>query len=165
MKPSDLLATLQAIYREKLAMKNLHETGAERMSGYEFNNTYQYVINREALHLTWLRDAIVALGGAPADSVPALALPSEGRDATAIEAILRDDRDRTAAFVERWREPVDKMTDARNRTMLRLMLGETLEQKRFFDQALAGRLDLLGRRHATKGTGGGVLAQRWRGTL
>jgi hypothetical protein len=49
--------------------------------------------------------------------------------------------------------------------MLRLMLGETLEQKRFFDQALAGRLDLLGRRHATTGTGGGVLAQRWRGTL
>lgn len=165
MKPSDLLATLQAVYREKLALKTRHEAGAERMSGYEFNNTYQYVINREALHLTWLHDAIVALGGAPADSVPALALPSEGRDAAAIEAILRDDRDRSAAFVERWREQVDKMTDARNRTMLRLMLGETLEQKRFFDQALAGRLDLLGRRHATTGTGGGVLAQRWRGTL
>ncbi len=53
------------------------------------------------------------------------------------------------------------MTHARNRVMLRVILGETLEQKRFFDQALAGRQDLLGRRADGAGTGGGVLPTRW----
>ena len=38
------------------------------------------------------------------------------------------------------------MTNARHRGMLRVILGETLEQKRFFEQGLAGRTDLLGRR-------------------
>ena len=41
--------------------------------------------------------------------------------------------------------------------MLNVILGETLEHKRFFDQALAGRADLLGRRADGAGTGGGVL--------
>ena len=48
------------------------------MSGYEINNTYQYIINREELHLTWLRDADQALGGTPADSVPEM--PCRGCD-------------------------------------------------------------------------------------
>ena len=41
--------------------------------------------------------------------------------------------------------------------MLNVILGETLEHKRFFEQALAGRTDLLGRRADGAGTGGGVL--------
>ena len=41
--------------------------------------------------------------------------------------------------------------------MLHVILGETLEHKRFFEQALAGRTDLLGRRADGAGTGGGVL--------
>ena len=53
------------------------------------------------------------------------------------------------------------LTNARLRTMLRLVLGETLEQKRFFDQALAGRTDLLGRRADGAGTKGAVLPTRW----
>ena len=40
--------------------------------------------------------------------------------------------------------------------MLNVILGETLEHKRFFDLALAGRTDLLGRRADGAGTGGGV---------
>ncbi len=44
------------------------------------------------------------------------------------------------------RPRVDEMTNARHAKMLRVILGETLEQKRFFEQALAGRTDLLGRR-------------------
>lgn len=163
MKPSELLALLQAMYREKLALKVRHEAGAEHMPGYEFNNTYQYVINREEVHLTWLRAAIEALDGKPADAVPELSLPAAGRDEDSIKAILRDDADRATAFVERWRERVEQITHARNRGMLRVVLGEMLELRRFFEQALAGRLDLLGPRHATPGTGGGVLARRWRG--
>jgi hypothetical protein len=46
--------------------------------------------------------------------------------------------------------------------MLRVILGETLEQKRFFDQALAGRTDLLGRRGEEVGPRvGEVLSTRW----
>ena len=43
------------------------------------------------------------------------------------------------------------MANARHAKMLRLILGEMLEQKRFFEQALAGRTDLLGRRGAQLG--------------
>jgi hypothetical protein len=45
--------------------------------------------------------------------------------------------------------------------MLRLMMGEMREQQRFFELALAGRTDLLGRRADGAGTGGGVLPIRW----
>ncbi len=54
------------------------------------------------------------------------------------------------------------MTNARHRKMLSVVLGETLEQKRFFEQAAAGRTDLLGRRGASLGPSHGeVLPTRW----
>ena len=54
------------------------------------------------------------------------------------------------------------MRNARHAKMLRLILGEVLEAKRFFDQALAGRTDLLGRRGASLGPSHGeVLSSRW----
>ena len=51
--------------------------------------------------------------------------------------------------------------NARHRSLLRVILGETLEHKRFFDQAVAGRSDLLGRRADGAGTGGVSCAVRW----
>ncbi len=46
--------------------------------------------------------------------------------------------------------------------LLGLVLGETLKQKRFFEQELAGRTDLLGRRGASLGPSHGeVLPSRW----
>ena len=46
--------------------------------------------------------------------------------------------------------------------MLRVILGEVLEQKRFFEQALAGRVDLLGQRGgAPRPARGEVLPTRW----
>jgi hypothetical protein len=45
--------------------------------------------------------------------------------------------------------------------MLNVILGETVELRRFFEQALSGREDLLGRRSDGAGTGGGVLPTRW----
>jgi hypothetical protein len=63
--------------------------------------------------------------------------------------------------VDRWRERVETVTHARHRGMLRVILGETIEQKRFFEQAHAGRDDLLGRRMDGAGTGDGVLPTRW----
>jgi len=83
----------------------------------------------------------------------------KGPDAQA--RIIREDRDAAQAFVERWRDRVERVTHARNRILLQVILGETLEHRRFFDQALAGRSDLLGRRADGAGTGGGVLPTRW----
>ena len=45
--------------------------------------------------------------------------------------------------------------------LLTVMLGEILEHKRFFEQARAGREDLLGRRMPGASTGDGVLPTRW----
>ena len=84
-----------------------------------------------------------------------------GNKAAAQQRLFTADRDQTQAFVERWRDKVEHLTNARLRTMLRLVIGETLEQKRFFDQALAGRTDLLGRRADGAGTKGAVLPTRW----
>ncbi len=54
------------------------------------------------------------------------------------------------------------MTNARQRGMLRVVLGETLEQKRFFEQARAGQTDLLGCRSQRVGPRiGSVLPTRW----
>ena len=50
----------------------------------------------------------------------------------------------------------------RHRNMLRVVLGETLEQKRFFEQALAGDTNLLGTRSDAVGVRvGRVMSHRW----
>ena len=68
----------------------------------------------------------------------------------------------TQAFVDRWRPRVDGMSNARHAKMLQVILGEALEQKRFFEQALAGRTDLLGKRADVLGPSHGeVLPTRW----
>jgi hypothetical protein len=76
--------------------------------------------------------------------------------------IFEEDARAAQAFVERWRPRVEAMTNAQQRGMLQVVLGETLEQKRFFDQARAGQTDLLGRRSEHCGSRiGGVLPTRW----
>jgi hypothetical protein len=161
VKPSELLALLQEFHREKSALRARHVAGARLVADYNFNNAYQYVINREDVHLAWLRDAIADLGGTPEDaSEPKIA--ASGKDAAA--TIFRDDSRDAQAFVDKWRDRIGLVGNARHKTMLRLMLGEVLEQKRFFDQAAAGRNDLLGRRADGMGTRGKVLSTRWVGT-
>ena len=161
MKPPELLALLREFYREKSALRARHVAAARAITDYNFNNTYQYVINREDVHLQWLRDAIADLGGTPEDA-PEPSIQAGGKNAA--ESIFREDSSQAAAFVDRWRDRVEHVSHARNRTMLRLMLGEVLEHKRFFDQALEGRKDLLGRRADGMGTPGKVLPTRWVGS-
>jgi hypothetical protein len=85
-----------------------------------------------------------------------------GKASEAARHVIDEDGREAQAFVNRWRPRVESMKQARHRSMLRVILGETLEQKRFFDQALAGRTDLLGRRGASVGPSHGeVLASRW----
>jgi hypothetical protein len=156
---TDLLALLQEFHRDKLAMTLRHEAGARLVAQYDVNNTYQYIINREDVQLSWLAAAIADLGGQAADGVDLPAL--EGTRNAAHVVIEADARD-AQAFVDRWRPRVETMTNARHRGMLRVILGETLEQKRFFEQALAGRTDLLGKRAEQIGPAiGEVLPTRW----
>ncbi|MEI6667639.1 MAG: ferritin-like domain-containing protein [Acidobacteriota bacterium] len=161
MKPTDLLSLLQDVYRDKLALRRRHERAAELVSGYEFNNTYQYVIQREDTHLSWLRSALDALGvtaddgGAPPD-VP---VPAKGEGGAV--ALLEADVVAVREFIARWRTRVHQVSQARHRKMLELMMGEAAEHQRFFELAAAGRVDLLGRRPDSVGTGGGVMSTRW----
>ncbi len=168
MKATELLELLREFYRDKLAMRERHFTAAQSVADYDFNNTYQYVIAREDVQLNWLRDAIAGMGGAiegDAQYDPGVAgvtahvtkrqdLPPQAR-------VIEVDRDGAKSFVEKWRPHVDSLPNARHRSMLRVILGETMEHQRFFEQALAGRTDLLGRRADGAGTGGGVLSRRW----
>ena len=160
MKSAELLDLLREFYRDKSALRQRHVAAARLVTDYDFNNAYQYVINREDVHLTWLHDAVKDHGGT-AEDAPEPTVQISGNPKAAQDRLFIEDRDQTQAFVDRWRDRTEQLTNARLRTMLRLILGETLEQKRFFDQALAGRTDLLGRRADGAGTKGAVLPTRW----
>jgi bacterioferritin (cytochrome b1) len=157
---NEQLALLQEFHRDKLSMLRRHVAAARYVSHYDFNNTYQYVIAREDVHVRWLVDAIVDLGAEP-DTVPEPAVNVRGKGDAALAAVLGQDKDAARAFLEKWRSRIETVTNARHRSMLRVILGETLEHIRFFEQALAGRTDLLGRRADGAGTGGGVMSTRW----
>jgi hypothetical protein len=158
---SGLLSLLQEFHRDKLAMLLRHEGNARFIPQYDANNTYQYIINREDVQLSWLVQAIAELGGAAPESAgEAAAEPA--RDRRPWQEIAADDARDAGAFVVRWQPRVDELTNARQRGMLRVILGETLELKWFFEQAAAGETDLLGRRTDTVGPRvGEVLPTRW----
>jgi hypothetical protein len=158
---TDLLPLLQEFHREKLTLMLQHQAGARLIGQYDANNTYQYIINREETQLTWVASAITELGGTIAD-VSEPVRTASGKPAAAANAVIEQDLQEAQGFVDRWRPRIDEMTNARHAKMLRVILGETLEQKRFFEQALAGRHDLLGRRGAQVGPSHGeVLSSRW----
>ncbi len=162
MKSNEQRALLEELYRDRLTLFHRHVEGAKRVGDYEFNNTYQYVIGREEIQLQWIRDAVQDLGGVATTTVAQpLAVPESGKGAAAERAIFEDDARQMKAFVERWRPRVPTISNARHRKMAELMLGEMMEQHRFFEQAAAGRDDLLGRRMPGASTGDGVLAVRW----
>ena len=159
---TDLVPLLQEFYREKLTAVLRHQAPAKYVSQYDQNNTYQYIINREDTQLSWVGRAIVDLGGeAPPNQVEPDRKPS-GKGAAGVNALFQEDARDAASFVERWKPKVEAMTNVRHRNMLRVILNEVLESQRFFEQALAGRTDLLGKR--TPGVGkleGEVLQTRW----
>jgi hypothetical protein len=160
VNPPDLRELLLEFSRDKLSEVLRHQEGAQHITHYDFNNTYQYIIAREDTQLGWLSAALADLDTAPPLAADAAPMP-KGRGADLQRAILEDDVRRAQAFVERWRPRVETMTNARHRGLLRVILGETLEHKRFFEQALAGRADLLGRHVDGAGSRGSVLATRW----
>ena len=166
MKQAELQQLLTGLAADRLALLHRHEAGARAVTHYDFNNTYQYVINREETHLGWLQNALADFGTplpGPSKtlSVPTTPKPAKKVDAATYRSIFEDDASHLGAFVEHWRPRVAPMTHARHRTMLDVIFGETLEHKRLFDQAAAGFEDLLGRRTGGVPRQGAVLSTRW----
>jgi len=154
---TDVLALLQEFHRERLATFVRHQAGARLVGQYDANNTYQYIINREEAQLSWLEAAIRDLGGEVAG-----VLGGPGPVGSTAAAVVDEDAKDSRAFVERWRPRVEALTHARHRQLLRVILGEVVEQQRFFEQARAGQTDLLGRRGEDVGARvGSVMADRW----
>ena len=156
------LGLLQEFYREKLTALQAHEAASRLIPEYDVNNTYQYVINREDVQLSWVANAISELGGSVPENVDEPTRQATGKGRFAYRSVIEEDAHEAQAFVDRWRPRVEALTHAGHQGTLRVILGETLEQKRFFEQALAGRTDLLGRRSEQVGPRvGEVLPTRW----
>jgi hypothetical protein len=162
VRPSELVGFLSECYRERLAQVERHKAVAAHVPNYDVNNTYQYVINREETHLSWLADALAALDVPLPPPLPGPSLTiARGKDAW--RALVQEDVRTAREFIDKWRPRVEEMTNARHRTMLRLMLGEAQEQARFFEQGAAGLEDLLGRGGEGAGKRGVVAGTRWIG--
>ena len=166
MKQNELQEILTEFAAGRVSLIERHEAGARVVSNYDFNNTYQYVIGREETHLTWLQSALVELGSPMPKSSATMAVPAvekgaRGTDAKAFRAILEDDATQLGEFVKRWRARVDALTHARHRIMLDVVLGESREHQRLFEQAASGFEDVLGRRTADAVRRGSVLPARW----
>ena len=165
MHKDDLRQILTAFAAERTAILNRHEAGARVVSHYDFNNTYQYVIAREETHVSWLQNALAEFDAVLPAPSSTISVPDvkAGKKATpeTFRGILEDDARTLGGFVERWRSRVDEMTHARHRTMLNVILGESLEHKRLFEQAAGGFEDVLGRRTDGAERVGGVLSTRW----
>jgi hypothetical protein len=165
VKTETLLAVLRDFHRDKLTQRQRHAAVARLVSDYESNNTYQYVIAREETQLSWLQSALVELGAALPQSTLPLTAPeapkSKKADVAAYREVLAADAKFLGAFVARWRERVPTVTHARHRTMLNVVLGESVEHQRLFDQAAAGFEDVIGRRTGGVARVGAVLPDRW----
>lgn len=163
-----LPALLAGVTADRLALLARHEASARVVAHYDFNNTYQYVIAREDTHLRWLQDALTGCEvavPAPSASLGETAVAKGAKGSAAKPAAFRDvlleDARLLGAFVDRWRPGVDRMTHARHRKMLDIVIGESREHQRLFEQAASGFEDVLGRRTTGSPRIGGVLPERW----
>ena len=166
MNTHELQDFLRSFTAERVALIERHEAGARVVSHYDFNNTYQYVISREETHLSWLGHALAELDEPlpkAAAALPVPALPKLGKkvEPSAFRPVLADDATLLDTFSERWRPKVDALTHARHRTMLLVVMGETREHQRLFEQAAAGMEDVLGKRTTGAARVGAVLPDRW----
>jgi hypothetical protein len=165
MKQDELRQTLTEFAAERVALLERHEAGARHVRNYDFNNAYQYVISREETHLQWLQTALAEFGDPLPPPSTKLAVPDvakrEKGEASQVRAICDDDARQLGAFIDRWRLRIASMTHARHRKMLDVILGESREHQRIFEQAAAGVEDLLGRRTGGVPRRGSVLPARW----
>lgn len=157
---SELQSLVRDFYLARLALLIRHEEVAKHVSAYDANNAYQYVINREETHVSWLQHALLDLGATiPQDPPRSPVTPGSGADGW--RSLSADDARSNQQFVDTWRPKVETVTHARHKGMLGVVLGEMLEHKRIFDQAAAGRDDLIGTHLAINKRAGVVANTRW----
>jgi hypothetical protein len=165
VNPTELQQILTDFAADRVSLLERHEAGARAVSHYDFNNAYQYVINREETHLGWLQSALAEFTASLPSASTTIAVPAIPRgkkgDTSVFRGVLEDDARHLASFVERWRARVAAMTHARHRIMLEVILGESREHQRVFEQAAAGVEDMLGRRTGGVPRQGAVLPTRW----
>jgi hypothetical protein len=159
--PFALQQLLREFYVERLALLMRHEAAARHVTDYDVNNAYQYIISREETHISWLQNALVLSGEPlPADpSLPTIERLSKAKDAAF--ALFADDARGNQEFVDKWRDRIEYVTNARQKGMLRVILGEMLEHQRLFEQASEGRTDIIGKPMAIHERRGKVLSTRW----
>lgn len=165
MNQTELQQILTEFAADRVSLIERHDAGARAVSHYDFNNAYQYVISREETHLAWLQTALAELGAALPPASAAIPVPEvlklkKGAPG-AFRSILEDDARRLASFVDKWRDRVAAITHARHRLMLDVILGESREHQRIFEQAASGIEDMLGRRTGGVPRQGAVLPTRW----
>src|SRR5258705_4391753 len=109
---SDLQTLLTEFAAERVALIERHEASARAVSHYDFNNTYQYVINREETHLSWLQTALAeyhaVLPAAGAAPLPAPVAPNTTKkfEASPFLGILEDNSSYFVTFVAKTRPRV-----------------------------------------------------------
>lgn len=161
---NELLDILKELHRDKLTLRERHVAVARHVDHYDFNNTYQYAIAREDVHLAWLETAIREMNGTP-DVVSEAQVPSPGQSSkknpAAFKGLVQEDARTAEAFVGKWRPRVGTISNVRHAKMVEVILGETLEHRRFFAQIAEGNEQVLGQRMAGAGTGHGVMGVRW----
>jgi len=158
-----LAELIRDMYLERVSLLMRHEDVAQVVPDYDINNAYQYIIAREQTHLSWLQHALLDLG-APLVDDPARG-PVLKAKGDAWKAMAGDDSKGNAKFVEKWRARIDEVSNARQKGMLNVILGETLEHKRLFDQAASGNKNLIGTSLAINDHSGDVMSVRFVGDI
>ena len=156
-----LAELVRDVYLERVGLLMRHEDVAQHITDYDINNAYQYIIAREQTHLSWLQHALLDLG-APLVNDPARG-PVLSAKGDAWKSFASEDAASNARFVEKWRDKIESVSNARHKGMLKVILGEMLEHKRIFDQAAIGRRDLIGKSLEINDHTGDVMANRWTG--
>jgi hypothetical protein len=157
---TDLQQLIRDFYLGRLALLMRHEEVARHVSQYDANNAYQYVINREETHVSWLQHGLLDLGAAiPPDPARPGVQPGSGADPW--KALAADDARANQQFVDAWKPKVETVAHARHKGMLKVILGEMLEHKRIFDHAATGREDLIGTHLSINQRRGVVANTRW----
>ena len=107
-----------------------------------------------------MHHALLDVGASvPADPArPTVTVPG---GAIGWQTLASEDARANQQFVDTWKAKVETVTHARHQGMLKVVLGEMLEHKRIFDQAAAGRDDLIGTHLSINKRVGVVAPTRW----
>jgi hypothetical protein len=154
--PTDLAPLLREFYVQRLALLQRHVASACRITNYDINNAYQYIVAREETHVYWVHRALLDVGEpVPADQ------PEPTTPSGSVADIAAGDASASQAFIDTWTPRVETVTHARHRKMLQVILGEMQEHRRLFAQAAEGRVDLIGTPMVGTERVGAVLHTRW----